>query len=233
MRLYLQEQSDFELMEVPLMTSWDIKKEYRSLYAPRTVDVQIVDVPAFPFVMIDGSGDPNTSPAYAIAVQTLYAVSYAIRAICKAELGRVHTVSPLEGLWHADDWSAFANNERDAWKWTMMIAQPVWVDPALFTRSLERISGKIDLLPDSLRFERFFEGLSVQLLHVGPYTAEAETIARIHREFIPEHGLKERGFHHEIYLSDSRKTPAEKLKTILRQPVDRLDEPAKSRFDEA
>ena len=215
------------------MTSWDIKKEYRSLYAPRTVDVQIVDVPAFPFVMIDGSGDPNTSPAYAIAVQTLHAVSYAIRAICKAELGRVHTVSPLEGLWHADDWSAFANNERDAWKWTMMIAQPVWVDPALFTRSLERVSGKIDSLPESLRFERFSEGLSVQVLHIGPYIDEADTIARIHREFIPEHRLKERGFHHEIYLSDPRKTPATKLKTILRQPVDRLEDTDRSRFDEA
>ncbi|MCB0162017.1 MAG: hypothetical protein KDD83_27955, partial [Caldilineaceae bacterium] len=71
MRLYLQEQSDVELMEVPLMTSWDIKKEYRSLYAPRTADIHIVNVTEFPFVMIDGSGDPNTSPAYAIAVQTL------------------------------------------------------------------------------------------------------------------------------------------------------------------
>ena len=215
------------------MTTWDIKREYRSLYAPRTADIHIVDVTEFPFVMIDGSGDPNTSPAYAIAVQTLYAVSYAIRAICKAELGRVHTVSPLEGLWHADDWSAFANNERDAWKWTMMIAQPVWVDPALFTRSLERVSEKFDAFPESLRFERFREGLAVQVLHIGPYTAEAETIARIHREFIPEHRLTERGFHHEIYLSDPRKTPAEKLKTILRQPVDRLDDYAEPRFDEA
>ena len=215
------------------MTTWDIKREYRSLYAPRTADIHIVDVTEFPFVMIDGSGDPNTSPAYAIAVQTLYAVSYAIRAICKAELGRVHTVSPLEGLWHADDWSAFANNERDAWKWTMMIAQPVWVDPALFTRSLERVSEKFDALPESLRYERFHEGLSVQVLHIGPYTAEADTIARIHREFIPEQGLTERGVHHEIYLSDPRKTPAAKLKTILRQPVDRLEDSGRSRFDEA
>ena len=215
------------------MTTWDIKREYRSLYAPRTADIHIVDVTEFPFVMIDGSGDPNTSPAYAIAVQTLYAVSYAIRAICKAELGRVHTVSPLEGLWHADDWSAFANNERDAWKWTMMIAQPDWIDSSLFTQSLERVSGKIDALPNSLRFEQFHEGLSVQVLHIGPYTAEADTIARIHREFIPEQGLTERGVHHEIYLSDPRKTPAAKLKTILRQPVDRLEDSGRSRFDEA
>ena len=201
------------------MQTYDIKKERKDLYAPKRGDFEIVDVPEMGFLMIDGHGDPNTSAAYREAIQALYAASYAVRAAAKAESGMAHTVAPLEGLWSAKDWSAFRTGDKDAWDWTMMIAQPDWVTAELVEQALAA-AGKKGLPGLSLiRFERYAEGRSAQILHVGPYAEEGPTLERLHGEFLPAHGLVPRGPHHEIYLSDPRKTEPGKLKTILRQPV--------------
>ena len=199
--------------------TYDLKKERKALYAPKADDFVIVDVPDMSFLMVDGSGDPNTSAAYREAVEALYTVSYAVRAIAKKRLQRVHTVAPLEGLWWAEDWAAFRTRDKNAWNWTMMIAQPDWISAEFVDDALAAAASKQRAALDLIRFERYCEGRSVQILHVGSYDDEGPTLARLHDEYLPAHGLVPTGRHHEIYLSDPRRTEPAKLRTILRQPV--------------
>jgi hypothetical protein len=200
--------------------SFDIKKERRDLYAPTASDFVLVDVPEMTFLMVDGHGDPNADPAYTEAIEALFTASYAVRAAAKRDLDRVHTVAPLEGLWSADDPEVFRNRDKTAWDWTMMIAQPDWISQDMADAAVADAARK-KTLPglERIRFERFAEGRCVQILHVGSYDDEGPTLARLHEEFLPGHGLGFNGRHHEIYLSDARKTAPERLKTILRQPV--------------
>ena len=200
--------------------NYDIKKDRRDLYAPEKDMFQVVDVPRLQFLMADGHGDPNTSADYSAVVEALYTVSYAVRAVTKEELERVHTVCPLEGLWYAKDLGAFHTREKSAWDWTLMIVQPDWITPAIVEAALDRVRANKSLPALSrVRFEDFAEGQSIQVLHVGSYDDEAPTIARMHDEFMPANGFVPRGRHHEIYLSDARKTEPARLRTILRQPV--------------
>jgi hypothetical protein len=193
--------------------SYDIKKALPALYAPKPGGWHVVDVPELAFLMVDGHGDPNVSPAYADAVAALYTLSYTVRAIAKAELGRVHTVGPLEGLWSADDPAVFAAREKSAWDWTMMISQPAWITPDIVEAAMRKKAV------DGVRFAPYAEGTSVQILHVGSYDDEGPVLAELHREYLPKHGFTFNGRHHEVYLSDPRRTAPEKLRTILRQPV--------------
>jgi hypothetical protein len=207
-----------QLKEVTLQ-SYDIKKQRKDLYAPEPGDFEIIDVPEMGFLMIDGHGDPNTSPAYREAVQALYAASYAVRAVEKEALGRVHTVAPLEGLWSADDPGVFRTRDKSAWDWTMMIVQPDWTTVAMVDDALAAARKKQVPALGLVRFERYAEGRSAQILHVGSYDDEGPVLERLHDEFLPANGLAPVGRHHEIYLSDPRKTEPAKLRTILRQPV--------------
>lgn len=201
------------------MQTYDIKRDRTVLYAPKPGDFQIVDVPEMGFLMIDGHGDPNTTAAYREAVEALYKTSYAVRAAAKTSLGRVHTVAPLEGLWSADDLAVFRARDKSAWDWTMMIAQPDWITTEIVDEALVAVRRKQLPALDLLRFERYQEGRSVQILHVGSYDDESPTLARLHEEYLPANELRPTGRHHEIYLSDPRRTEPAKLKTILRQPV--------------
>ena len=178
----------------------------------------MIDVPTMQFVKIDGKGEP-AGDAYAEAVAWLYAVSYPINFCSKIDLERDYTVPPLEGLWWAEDMSAYANNDRDSWLWTLMIMQPEWITADMFDTGLTKAQKKLGAPPETLRFEPFAEGLSVQIMHIGSYADEAPTIARLHREFLPDNGMVENGHHHEIYIGDPRRTAPQKLKTVLRQPV--------------
>jgi hypothetical protein len=197
----------------------DFKKTLKHLYIPSAKEFTVVEVPELSFLMIDGQGDPGHAESYINAVAWLYAVSYPVKFASKNELGRDYTVPPLEGLWYADDISVFASGDRDAWKWTMMIMQPDWITSDVIAKGIEMASRKLGEPPESLRHEAFAEGLSVQILHIGPYADEAPTIARLHNEFLPQRDLVENGNHHEIYLGDPRRVAPEKLKTVLRQPV--------------
>lgn len=201
------------------MLTYDIKKDRKGLYAPRRTDFSLVDVPALAFLMVDGHGDPNIEAAYRDAVEALYTVSYAVRALAKTRLGRVHTVAPLEGLWSARDMEVFRTREKGAWDWTMMIAQPEWITTEMVEQA--RAAAQKKRLPalGLVRFEQYAEGRSAQILHVGSYDDEGPTLARLHDEFLPANGLVPSGRHHEIYLSDPRQTAPARLKTILRQPV--------------
>jgi len=200
------------------MSKIDFKKSLRHLYSCSTKSFEIVDVPVMQFIQVDGFGSPE-SDAYRNALEWLYATSYPIKFICKKEFDRDYVIPPLEGLWWADNMDVFVSGERDSWKWTMMIMQPDWVTLEAYEAGLDKASKKLGSAPDSIRLEFLTEGKSVQIMHVGPYSAEAPTISRLHLEYLPANGLVENGHHHEIYLGDPRRTAPEKLKTILRQPV--------------
>jgi hypothetical protein len=175
------------------------------------------------FVIVDGRGDPNTAQDYSDAVEGLYSAAYAIKLLSRRILGRDYVVPPLEGLWSADDPAVFATGDKGKYQWTMMIMQPDWITAARFSRAIESKKTKADLPALSkVRFEPYAEGRSLQLLHIGSYDDEAPKLKQLHDEYMPEHHLTFNGSHHEIYLSDPRKTAPAQLKTILRQPVKNL-----------
>jgi len=198
----------------------DFRKTMKTLYGPTAKDFVLVEVPKMQFVKIDGQGNPNTAPAYGTALEWLYGVSYALKFAAKAA-GKDYGVPPLEGLWWAEDNAAFTARAKDEWRWTMMIMTPDFIAREMYSAAVEKAGKKLGEPPASLRLEPYDEGLAVQILHVGSYDDEAPTIKRLHGEFIPQHGLAENGLHHEIYLSDPRKTASAELKTILRHPVRR------------
>ena len=201
------------------MDNFDIKKAHRDLYAPKPGEWHVVEVPELSFLQVDGHGDPNTTPAYIAAVEALFTLSYAVRAIAKRDLARVHTVGPLEGLWSADDPAAFVARDKSAWDWTMLISQPAWITDDMVAEARQRAARKNLPALDRVRFAPYTEGTSVQILHVGSYDDEAPALARLHDEYLPSNGLTFNGRHHEVYLSDPRRTEAAKLRTVLRQPV--------------
>ncbi|GAA3595370.1 GyrI-like domain-containing protein [Klugiella xanthotipulae] len=201
----------------------DLKKHYGELFSAGKKDFAVVEVPPLSYLMVDGAGDPNTEPSYTAAVEALYSVSFTAKFASKKQLGRDYTVSPLEGLWWADNPEAFTARDKSSWKWTMMVLQPEWVTAALISDAIETVRAKKNPTSlDLLRFETYHEGTSVQILHVGSYDDEAPTLARLHNEYLPDHGLTFNGKHHEIYLGDPRKTEPARLKTLLRQPVRRI-----------
>lgn len=201
------------------MQKLDWKKELKHLYQPSAKEVMQVDIPAMNYLMIDGKGDPNTAREYAEAVETLFAVAYAIKfAVKKSLLTIDYGVMPLEGLWWADDMSQFATGDKSNWLWTMMIVQPPFITQEMAEATIAEVKKKKNPAAISrLRMEAFTEGKCAQALHIGPFSTEAPTIAKVHL-FIESNGGKLHGKHHEIYLSDIRKAAPEKWKTIIRQP---------------
>lgn len=201
------------------MQTLDLKKESKHLYQPSAKEVVAVEVPAFQFLMIDGEGDPNTSQAYAQAVEALFSVSYTAKfMVKKGNLAIDYGVMPLEGLWWADDMSTFLLNDRAQWKWTMMIRQPDFVTPALLQEAINEVGRKKQLpAVPRLRIETFAEGRCAQVLHIGPFSEEGPTIQRVHAFIEARSGLS--GKHHEIYLTDIRRADPAKWKTIIRQPM--------------
>lgn len=202
------------------MQKVDLKKELKHLYRPSAKEVVGVEVPSFRFLMIDGQGDPNTSPEYAAAVEALFSVSYTAKfRVKKGAQGIDYAVMPLEGLWWSDDMSAFAANDRSKWKWTMMIMQPPFVEAATIQASIAEVKRK-KALPavNELRLEDFTEGLCAQTLHIGPFSEEGPTIQRVH-DFIGARSALA-GKHHEVYLSDIRRADPSRWKTIIRQPME-------------
>lgn len=201
------------------MEKIDFKKAYKDIYNPPAGGFVTVEVPEMQFVKVDGAGDPNTTQSYRAAVEWLYSTSYAMKFAAKAALGKDYTVPPLEGLWWADDPASFVARRKDEWKWTMMIMVPDFVEQTMFEAAVAKTERKRGAAPASLRLERYDEGPSLQALHIGSYDDEGPLLAKLHYDVMPSRGLTFNGPHHEIYLSDPRKTAPEKLRTILRQPV--------------
>ena len=202
----------------------DFKKEYKDLYLPGTQPV-LIDVPTMNFIMVDGTGDPNQKE-YQQAVGALYSLAFTIK-MSKMSGNQPrgyyeYVVPPLEGLWWVSD-GCFSLEQRDNWLWTSMIRQPEFVTPGVFAWAMEECRRKKPELDfSSTRLESFTEGLCVQIMHTGPYSDEPRSIALLGK-FIEENNLSDQTGserkHHEIYLSDPRKTDPEKLRTVLRHPV--------------
>jgi hypothetical protein len=203
-----------------MMTKTDLKKSLDSYQAARG-RFRIVDVPDLQYLMVDGHGDPNTSPAFGQAIEALYPVAYKLKFASKRELDRDYVVPPLEGLWWAEDMDAFTTaRDKSRWQWTLMLMVPDWLDDARVAAAVEQVAAKDPPARlDDVRFATLSEGRCVQTLHVGSFDDEAEVLARLHHEFIPANGLRLAGTHHEIYLSDVRKVAPDRQRTILRQPV--------------
>lgn len=204
------------------MSKRDLKREFRELYHASARRVAEVDVPAFSYLMIDGEGDPNHSPAYSQAVEALFSVSYTAKfALKKSALAIDYAVMPLEGLWWADDWSVFLTDDRARWKWTMMIMQPDFLPGEMIQAAIDRVARTKNLPAlTKIRWEKFTEGHCAQILHVGPFSEEGPTIKKLHAYV---DGRSERtGKHHEIYLSDIRRAAPDKWKTIIRQPMKKI-----------
>jgi len=202
------------------MAKLDLKKEYRQLYSPSAKECSIVDVPEMQFLMIDGSGDPNTAVAYAEAIEALYAMSYTLKFLSRKTETVDYTVMPLEGLWWTPDMAEFSTDDKSAWEWTAMIMQPGHITAAHVATATDEVRRKKNRPAlDRIRFEPYREGLAVQIMYFGPYADEAPTIERLH-QFANDSGYQLRGKHHEIYLGDPRRTAPEKLRTVIRQPVE-------------
>jgi hypothetical protein len=196
----------------------DLKKELKHLYNPSDKEVSIVDVPAMNFLMINGKGAPS-SPQYKQSIEALFTVSYTLKFMIKKAKNIDHRVMPLEGLWWIDDIKEFATTPPDEWKWTSMIMQPSYIQEADVKTAIEQVSKKKELPAiDKIAFDNFHEGTAAQILYHGSYAEERPTIAKIH-EYIHKNGHELKGKHHEIYLNDPSKTASEKLKTIIRQPM--------------
>jgi hypothetical protein len=198
----------------------DFKKTF-DVYRAQRGRFRIVDVPDMQYLMTDGHGDPNTAPAFTEAIEALYPVAYKLKFASKRDLGRDYVVPPLEGLWWAEDMESFTTvRDKSRWDWTLMLMVPDWIDQNMFTTAVEQTRAKHQPARlDDVRLQTLSEGRCVQTLHVGSFDDEADVLARLHHEFIPGHGFRMTGTHHEIYLSDFRKVAPDKRRTILRQPI--------------
>lgn len=202
------------------MEKIDYKKQLKHLYKPSATKAEIVEVPKMNFLMVDGEGDPNKVKSFGDAIEALYPLSYSLKfMVKKGEKGIDYGVMPLEGLWWADDMSAFASGNKDAWKWTVMIMQPEFITRQMVETAIAEVEKRKNPVALPLvRFEAFNEGKSAQIMHIGPFSEEGPTIEKVHA-FIEEQSSQRVGKHHEIYLSDIRRAAPEKWKTIVRQPM--------------
>ncbi len=202
------------------MEKVDLKKKWKHLYQPSATEITSVEVPSLNYLLVDGEGDPNTSKAFEQATEALYSLSYTLKFSLKKSPKLIdYGVMPLEALWWADDPGAFHLQAKSAWKWTAMILQPDFISRNQVDAAFEEVRRKKNPSAlDNVRMETLEEGMTAQILYVGPFADEGPTIQRIY-DFIYAAGKELCGKHHEIYLSDPRRTAPVKLKTIIRQPM--------------
>lgn len=207
------------------MKTLDLKKDLKYLFNASAKEPQLVDVPQMNYIRIDGAIEPGmapgTSPMFAECMSALYGVSYTLKFMLKQRPQDPvdYPVMALEGLWWVED-GRFEIDVKDNWFYTVQIIQPDVVTRVDFDEALAKLRKKKGDQPvfAKLRFETFHEGLSVQMMHIGPYATEPATVAKMDA-FIQTQGLEKTGEHHEIYLGDPMRADPAKLKTILRHPV--------------
>ncbi len=206
------------------MEKIDLKKQLKHLYLPSAKKVSVVEVPEMRFVMLDGRIEPDetpeTAPFFQDAIGALYGISFTLKFMSKLrEKNPIdYTVMALEGLWWTDS-GEFDFSKKEPWHCTLMMMQPDHINEAMFCDALQELSEKKpNPLLDKLRFVRFEEGSSIQMMHVGPYADEPRTLSKM-ESFAAENGYTYRGKHHEIYIGDPRRAEPENLRTVLRHPV--------------
>lgn len=206
------------------MSKLDLKKVEREQYSAPRDHAEIVDVPEESFFMVDGKGSPYETASFQEAIGALYAASFALKFDLKKrdpELDQV--VMPVEALWWWDGDKPLLETPQKDWNWTLMIRQPDHASERDAARAIAAATKKGTASIEKVRFAKFREGRSMQIMHQGPYNAEMPTIEHLHDD-IRKNGYVANGKHHEIYLGDPRRAKPEKLKTIVRQPVRWTDE---------
>ncbi len=199
------------------MESLDLKKELKTLYTARKGRPEFVDVPELQYLMFDGHGDPEQTPLMQEGFQALFSVAYPIRFAIKDRDQIAYSVMPPEGLyWDLGD--TLDLDAMESWHWTLMILQPAFVTVDDVEQAQKQALDKGIAAAARIRLESYHEGLSAQVMHVGPYSEEGPTIASL-LDFIAAEGYRAHGKHHEIYLGDPRRAKPENLRTIIRQPI--------------
>lgn len=203
----------------------DLRKQFKDFYRPSAKRVVLVDVPEFLFIALDGSVEagvlPGDSRAFRDAMGTMYGVGYGLKSMSKLrpddpiDFG----VMPVEGLWSTESGTKFEFDWRERSFYTLLMMQPDHITLTMFDRAVRDARAKYPAsVLDGLRLERWREGPSVQVMHIGPYDDEPATLAKI-EAFADEHGHDFHGRHHEIYVGNPRRSKPENLKTVLRHPV--------------
>ena len=197
-------------------TKFDLAKEYKTYYTAKTTP-EIVEIEEGKFLTIEGKGAPG-GDEFQAKVSALYSLAYGIKMLMKKE-GKDFTVAKLEGLWWVDSDKPYYEVPREEWCWKLLIRQPEFITSEIIEKARQEVIKKKKLeLVNGVNFEKIKEGKCVQILHIGPYSTEPESLEKMYN-LMKEKGLVYNGFHHEIYISDPRKVAPEKMKTILRQPV--------------
>ena len=205
------------------MTKVDFKKSLKEFYSAKG-EAKLVEVPAMKYLQVDGVGDPNTSKDFQNAIECLYGIAYTLKFEMKKDQPDGYfefVVPPLEALWWMDP-SPFDPDAKDKWQWTVMLMQADFVTAEMIESTKKTLAAKkpeLDL--SNVRYGVIEEGLSAQIMHIGPYAEEGPTIEKLHA-FVEDQGYTLRDKHHEIYMSDPRRVAPEKLKTILRHPVKKV-----------
>lgn len=210
------------------MEKIDLKKKYKHLYLPTAKKVSVVDVPAFNFIMVDGRIPAGVPPADSVdfqnALQALYGLSYTLKFMSKLrEKNPIdYTVMALEGLWWTEEGDFDLAPDQD-WFFRAMMLQPDHINQDMVEKAAVKVAKKGDNpMLAKAEFGEFHEGLSIQIMHIGPYADEGPTLD-VMRVFARENGYRFRGKHHEIYIGDPRRAKPENLKTVLRHPVEKID----------
>ena len=206
--------------------AFDFKKEYKEFYMPKNKP-EIVSVPAANYIAVRGTGDPNEEGgAYQQAISVLYAVAYTLKMSCKTDYRIAgfydYVVPPLEGFWWQDNVEGIDYTDKSRFNWISVIRLPDFITRKDFDWAVETAAKKKKLDCSEAEFLTVDEGLCVQIMHIGPFDDEPETVAAMDR-FLAENGFQNdfsnTRLHHEIYLSDARKVPPEKWKTVIRHPI--------------
>ena len=210
--------------------AFDFKKEYKEFYLPKDIP-SIVTVPPMNYLAVRGEGDPNQEGgAYQQAIGLLYGAAYTIKMSKKGD-HRIEgyfdfVVPPLEGFWRQEGVSGIDYAHKEKFRWISVIRLPDFVTRADFDWAVQEAANKKKTDFSSVEFWTYDEGLCVQCMHTGPYDDEPATVERMHR-YMEEQGfaldITDQRLHHEIYLSDARKTAPDKLKTVIRHPIKRAE----------
>ena len=199
-----------------MATKLDLTKEYKAYYTAKKTP-EVVEFDEAQFLTIEGKGAPG-GKEFTAKVEALYPLAYGVKKICKKQ-DKDFGVPKLEGLWWVESDKPALEVPREEWKWKLLIRMPEFVTSEYVEKIKPEVIKKKNIeLVNEIKFEKITEGKCVQVLHIGPYSTEPESLAKM-KKLMEENNLIERALHHEIYLSDPRRVPEEKMKTILRQPV--------------
>lgn len=203
----------------------DLRKQYKEFYHPSAKEVVLVDVPEFLFLALDGTVEtgvrPGDSEDFRNGMGAMYSVGYGLKFMSKLRPDDPvdFTVMAVEGLWETESGDRFDFDWREPSLYTLLMMQPNHITPAMFEQAVSDANAKkANPALDRIRLERWREGPSVQIMHIGPYADEPATLEKM-ETFADEHGYEFHGRHHEIYMGDPTRSRPENLKTVLRHPV--------------